>query len=133
MCQFPSETFHKTTISELQLKVERKLGIAISLYYLLFDYQRLVDEKNGRKLTFGDYEMCDGDSITYCVPQIGGGGPGFLPLRFADLSSEDNFKELKLTRGGHKWLTLSQSGALLLCPQVPRLSRFYCNAIKMVT
>ena len=37
----------------------------------------------------------------------GGGGPGFLPLRFANVSSKDSFKKVDLTSEGPEWLTVT--------------------------
>ena len=73
------------------------MGVAIRNQRLVFDHEQLKAEGNGRGMTFGDYDLRDGDDISFCLPLMGGGRSGFLPLRFADLSSEDNFREVKLT------------------------------------
>ena len=107
-CQFPSETFHETTISELQLQLKKIMGVAIRNQRLVFDYEQLKAEGNGREMTFGDYDLRDGDDVSFCLPLMGGGGSGFLPLRFADLSSEDNFREVKLINDGLGRLTIAR-------------------------
>ena len=107
-CSFPTGTINKTTISELKLVVRNKTGTELDKQRLIFGDLELETIKNGREMTFGDYNISNGSSITNIVRLTGGGGSGFLPLRFADVSSEDSFKEVKLSKtGGPVWLTLS--------------------------
>ena len=73
---------------------------------MIFGSKDLETLENGREMTFGDYGLSDGSSIMV-VRLPGGGGPGFIPLRFADVSSEDSFKDIKLTSDGPDWLTLA--------------------------
>ena len=104
-CIFPSETFAKTTISDLKLEVEKKMGIEIQMQRLMYVYRELVSERNGREMTLRDYGICDNSCIMVIVRLVGGGGglgSGFSPLRFADLS-EDNFKEEKLADSAPDW------------------------------
>ena len=112
-CRIPTETFHATTISALQLLLLRQTGVDIGYPDLFYSFgsQRLVAEYNGRKLTFGDYGIRNGDSITVKMDYssqfdhrfIGGECPGFMPLRFADVYSEDSFKEIKLSNSAPDW------------------------------
>ena len=107
-CQFPTEPFDKTTISELQLELERIMGVGVFYQHLIFDHKLIVTEENGREMTLGDYNICDGSSITFVLRSLGGGRTGFMPLRIADVSSEDNFEEITLTRNGPKWLGIAR-------------------------
>ena len=107
VCNFPTGTINETTISELKLAVQIKTGFEPDEQRLIFGGLELETIKNGREMTFGDYNISNGSSITNIVRLTGGGGSGFLPLRFADVSSEDSFKDIKLTSDGPDWLTLA--------------------------
>ena len=87
-CSFPTGTINKTTISELKLAIQNRTGFEPDEQRLIFGSKDLETLENGREMTFGDYGLSDGSSIMLVVRLPGGGGPGFIPLRFADVSSE---------------------------------------------
>ena len=107
VCNFPTETFNETTISELKLAVQIKTGFEPDEQRLIFVSKELKTIMNGREMTFRDYGLSDRSTILLVVRLTGGGGPGFIPLRFADVSSEASFKDIKLTSDGPDWLTLA--------------------------
>ena len=108
-CYFPRETFEKTTISDLKLEVQKRTGYEIQIQRLIYVSRELASEKKGRESTFGDYGIRDGSNIMLVLRLSGGGfGPGFLPLRFANVSSEDNFKEVKLADSAPDWKIIVQ-------------------------
>ena len=108
-CYFPRGTFEKTTISDLKLEVQKKTGYEIQIQRLIYVSRELASERNGRESTFGDYGIRDGSNIMLVLRLSGGGfGSGFLPLRFADVSSEDNFKEVKLANIAPDWKIIVQ-------------------------
>ena len=102
-CQFPTETFNETTISELKRAVLDKTGIGLGEQRLIYRGKTLETIRDGRKGTFGDYSLRDKSTIMLVMGLTGGAGSGFLPLRFADVSSEDSFKEMELITGGPEW------------------------------
>eukprot|EP00800_Vazella_pourtalesii_P016745 TRINITY_DN489_c0_g1_i4.p1 TRINITY_DN489_c0_g1~~TRINITY_DN489_c0_g1_i4.p1 ORF type:complete len:245 (-),score=34.25 TRINITY_DN489_c0_g1_i4:70-804(-) len=104
-CYFPTGTFNETTISELKLQI--KTGFEPDEQRLIFVSKELKTIMNGREMTFRDYGLSDKSYIMLVVRLTGGGGPGFTPLRFADVSSEASFKDIKLTSDGPDWLTLA--------------------------
>ena len=107
-CELPTKTFHETTITELQLQLEKTMGVGMFYQHLIFDHKLLETESEGREMTFKDYNVRGGSSITFVLRSLGGGGAGFLPVRIADVSSEDNFEEIHLMRNGPKWLAISR-------------------------
>ena len=104
-CYFPTGTFNKTTISELKLAIQNRTGFEPDMQRLIFGSKQLETIKNGREMTFRDYDISDGSSIILVVRLPGGGG--FIPLQFADVSSEDSFKDIKLTSDGPDRLTVA--------------------------
>ena len=104
---FPMETLNETTISELKRAVQDRTRVDPDLQSLIYQRQELRTIRDGRKMTFGDYNLRNFDSIVLVVRLPGGGGPSFLRLRFADVSSEDNFKKVDLTTEGPEWLTVT--------------------------
>eukprot|EP00800_Vazella_pourtalesii_P017486 TRINITY_DN5350_c0_g1_i1.p1 TRINITY_DN5350_c0_g1~~TRINITY_DN5350_c0_g1_i1.p1 ORF type:complete len:250 (-),score=47.37 TRINITY_DN5350_c0_g1_i1:257-1006(-) len=107
-CQFPTETFLETTISELQSKLVEVTGIGMFYQHLIFNRKLLEMEKNGREVTIGDYNIRDGSNITFVLRLLRGGSPGYLPQRIADVSSKDNFEDINLSREGAKWLSITR-------------------------
>ena len=107
-CQFPSGTFNENTISELKLVIQDKTGVKLDNHRLLFGGRQLETIKNDRELTFRDYNISDGSTIILVVRFVGGGRPGFLPLRFADITSEDSFREVKLSNSAPDWRIIGQ-------------------------
>ena len=107
-CQFPSGTFNENTISELKLVIQDKTGVKLDNHRLLFGGRQLETIKNDRELTFRDYNVSDGSTIILVVRFVGGGRPGFLPLRFADITSEDSFREVKLSNSAPDWRIIGQ-------------------------
>ena len=106
-CYFPTGTFNETTISELKLAIQNRTGFEPDKQRLIFVSKELETIMNGREMTFRDYGLSDKSYIMLVVRLTGGGGPGFTPLRFADVSSEASFKDIELTYGGPDWLTVA--------------------------
>ena len=104
-CYFPSETFEETTISDLKLKIQDKTGYEIHMQRLIYDTKDLESVRDGKEMTFEDYKISNSSNIMFVFRLIG----GWLPLRFADVSSEDSFKEVELSHsGGPGWLTIDR-------------------------
>ena len=103
---FPNDTFDKTTISELKLQIITTRGIDPDNLRLLYAGQELQSVMHGKEMTFEDYKISNSSTIILYVRMPVG---GCLPVRFADVSSEDSFKEVKLTHsGGHGRLTIDR-------------------------
>ena len=106
-CQFPTETFNETTISELQQAVQDKTGLGLDQQRLIYGTKVLETILEDKQTTFLDYKISDGSNIILFIRLTGGAGSGFLPLRFADVSSGDSFKKMNLTTIGPKWLNIA--------------------------
>ena len=104
---YHTKTFNGTTISELKRAVQDQTGIELVEQRLMYNYKELETIWKGREMTFRDYAISNWSKIILNGRLAGGSAPGFLALRFADVSSEDNFKDVHLTAGGPKWLTLA--------------------------
>ena len=61
-CQFPNETFADTTISELKLEVQRIMSSDMN-NRLIYGRQELHTVRNGREMTFGDYNILDKSTV----------------------------------------------------------------------
>ena len=61
-CQFPNETFADTTISELKLEVQRIMSSDVN-NRLIYGRQELHTVRNGREMTFGDYNILDKSTV----------------------------------------------------------------------
>ena len=105
-CHFPTETFNETPISELKQAVQVITGIELDRQILMYIGRTLETVRGDREMTFGDYSLRDKSNIILVI-RLPGGGPSFLTLRFADVSSKDSFKKVDLTTGGPKWLTVT--------------------------
>ena len=106
-CRFPKESFNETTISELKFEVLKIMKIDIDNQRLMYNCQELYTERNDREMTFGDYGIANESTINLIIRLAGGGGPAFLPFRFADVS-RDNFKVLELDNSAPDWRIIDQ-------------------------
>ena len=97
---FPSATFHQTKMPELRDKVRLTTGIDNEHQRLLFNGKEL-DFKSDR--TFRCYGIKQGATIMLIIRLPGGGGGGFIPLRFADITSEDKFKPIEFSNSAPQW------------------------------
>ena len=92
---FPIATFHQTKISELRDKIRLTIGYGIEFHGLLFRSKRLQSDR-----TFGSYGITDNDTIKLVEMIVGG---DFIPLRFTDITSEDNFKPIEFSHSAPDW------------------------------
>ena len=107
-CRFPKETFNETTISELKFEVLKIMKIDIDNQRLMYNCQELYTERNDREMTFGNYGIANESTINLIIRLTGGGGgPAFLPFRFADVS-RDNFKVVELANSAPDWRIIDQ-------------------------
>ena len=60
--QFPNESFDRTTVSELKLKVQNQLGTDFN-NRLIYGRRELHSVSNGKEMTFWDYNILDKSTI----------------------------------------------------------------------
>lgn len=99
----PSE-FINLKISELKSIIQAKTGVGVKNQRFLYADKQLESVSSGRIMRLGDYGI-KGEAIIVLVPILlgGGGGPCFIPLKFADITSEDKFNPIEFSSSAPEW------------------------------
>ena len=92
--------FSATKILELKDIIQKKSGINVGEQRLIYRGPELYEVRDGKYMTFKDYNI-QNDSIITLTSVLRGGG--FLPLKFADITSKDKFKTKELSEDAPEW------------------------------
>ena len=96
-----SSKFKDFKVSELKSIIQARTGVEVERLRLLFGSKELESEH-----TLCYYGIKRGSNIVIVSRLLGGGGPCFNPLRFADVTSEDKFKPIEF-ECGPQWRAVS--------------------------